>query len=439
MPIRVLFADDQLPSDDPVENERTRSEIRRERPDIADFDRAFDEDFAWFEGLLDYLRKTKGAQVIAIRRFADALAAISRTDDYDVAVVDMSWFGDASLRPGRAERHNRGLDLVDRVAELQKKGAHVAAIALSQNFRDDFELMTTVLQRGALPVPKSYEEVGHRALYAAIEYLAKISAEARASASPVKLFISHAHRDRELAALLVEAIGLAMEVPRSAIRCTSVPGYELDLGAMPADVLRRELSSTTCVIALLTPHSLASEWCQFELGAAWVLAKETLPLLAGRVRSNDLPAAFRGAAAGEVADLVTLQRLLDQLRARLGWPERSNRAESLAKLKALADRARHDPPTRIEDELARPFAERREGIGPTQRRVLDYVVRERGARDQVPQAELYERFKDVPTGLFYRLEQLRCLGFLSRSDVSAPGDAPEFVWGLSPDYAREIE
>src|SRR5688572_21577538 len=58
--------------------------------------------------------------------------------------------------------------------------------------------------------------------------------------STVKLFISHAHRDVEIAEQLVTALELAMDVPDGAIRCTSVPGYKLDLGSMAPDVLRRE-------------------------------------------------------------------------------------------------------------------------------------------------------------------------------------------------------
>src|SRR5882672_6588895 len=84
----------------------------------------------------------------------------------------------------------------------------------------------------------------------------------------VELFISHAHADEELAQLLVDAIEASMTVPAKSIRCTSVPGYQLALGDMPRDVLRQELSSAKCVIALLTPHSVDSVWCQFELGAA---------------------------------------------------------------------------------------------------------------------------------------------------------------------------
>src|SRR3954454_3086519 len=98
---------------------------------------------------------------------------------------------------------------------------------------------------------------------------------------PIRLFISHAHRDVDIAQRLVTALDEAMAVPNGAIRCTSLPGYKLDLGAMPPDVLRKELASADCVVAILTPYSLASQWVLFELGATWSQAKQVIPLLGG--------------------------------------------------------------------------------------------------------------------------------------------------------------
>jgi hypothetical protein len=59
----------------------------------------------------------------------------------------------------------------------------------------------------------------------------------------IRLFISHAHRDADIARGLVDVITANVDVPDGELRCTSVPGYQLDLGTMAPDVLRRELGS----------------------------------------------------------------------------------------------------------------------------------------------------------------------------------------------------
>jgi hypothetical protein len=340
-PLRILFADDQLPSPIDAENERTRNELRRElanRPEIEDINKAFDEDFQWFNGLLDYLEKTKHVRVIRAASFGEACSRLENPQEFDVAVIDLSWWGDATLPPGRQHRHNRGLELLERIAACRRaSGKPIPTIALSQNFRDNFELMSTVLEMDALPIPKAYDRLGYRALFAALQHLARLSLLEipEQGHTGVRLFISHAHRDSDVAMRLVGAFDLAMEVPAGAIRCTSVPGYKLDLGSMAPDALRRELATAEAVVGILTPVSLASQWVLFELGATWLQAKHAILLLGGGLRDEDVPGPLRGIVAGRLDDTTTLYQLLDQLKRALGWPER-NMVAAHSKLAELA-------------------------------------------------------------------------------------------------------
>jgi len=329
---RVLFADDQLPSSIEAENEQSRRELRREFADKPNIDSAIDKDFAWFNDLLDYLETTKNLKVIRVRSYLEAQNRLERPEEFDVAIIDLSWTGDASLPPGRQHRHNVGLKLIQRIFERRHSGGpFTPTIAFSQNFKDDFELMATVLEMDALPIPKSYDRLGHRALYSAIRYLARV----HPAAGNVKLFVSHAHDDVDIAAELVTAIELAMDAPDGAIRCTAVPGYKLDFGSMAADVLRQELGSAQCVVAILTPQSLASHWVMFELGATWWQAKRVVPLLGGGVKERDIPGPLRGIAGGRLEDASTFDQLLDQVMGTLGWTAK-NRTAALARLHKLA-------------------------------------------------------------------------------------------------------
>jgi hypothetical protein len=174
--IRVLFADDQLPYDQAEQNSSVKQAILEEigdklRAANKDPERAYAEDFAWFQGLRQHLDER--FEVIPARTFADASAALHKRDRFDIAVIDLSWSGDAQLPKGK--RHNVGIELLEILREQNDKDqGFKPVLAFSQNFERDPQLMSLVLDRGALPVPKMYTHTGHQALASAISYLAKV-------------------------------------------------------------------------------------------------------------------------------------------------------------------------------------------------------------------------------------------------------------------------
>src|SRR5262245_40695576 len=200
----------------------------------------------------------------------------------------------------------------------------------------------------------------------------------------IRLFISHAHRNADIAARLVDVITANLDVPDGELRCTSVAGYQLDLGAMAPDVLRRELGSALCVVALLTPNSLGNDWVLFELGAAWANVKVSIPLLAGGLQDRDIPGPLRGAAGGVLTVPGTLDRLLDQLERTLGWTSRSSPA-AYGKRHEFVDYIK----TKIftEDtasaELKASFTAKLARIGPRQGLLLDHLSKKARGRTYV--------------------------------------------------------
>jgi len=138
----------------------------------------------------------------------------------------------------------------------------------------------------------------------------------------IRLFVSHAHSDREIAVALVKAIEAAM-VPRERILCTSHPNrrYREPKGADVVKHLREHLTQSACVLGVLTPSSLKSPWCLFELGGAWALATRTYCLIAGDLQ-GDLPAALKGTEAARLTEPEEIRRVLANLRQALGWDER---------------------------------------------------------------------------------------------------------------------
>lgn len=182
--MRVLFADDQIPSSSDAENERCREELRRELSSkLQNFEAAYQEDFAWFTELVRHLSVDMGFKLLTARSFSKAKEQAQRRDEYDVAVIDLSWTGDPGLAPG--EKRNAGLEILRLIAEGNRStGKYKPSIAFSQNYPKDPELFAQVLETGALPIPKDYTSTGHRSLAAAIKLMGASLTQAASPSYP---------------------------------------------------------------------------------------------------------------------------------------------------------------------------------------------------------------------------------------------------------------
>ena len=138
----------------------------------------------------------------------------------------------------------------------------------------------------------------------------------------IRLFVSHAHSDQKIAVALVKVIEAAM-VPRERLLCTSHPDrkYREPEDEDVVKYLRDHLTQSSCVLGVLTPSSMESPWCLFELGGAWALATRTYCLRAGDL-SQELPAALKGSEAARLTEPEEIRRVLANLRQALGWDER---------------------------------------------------------------------------------------------------------------------
>lgn len=122
----------------------------------------------------------------------------------------------------------------------------------------------------------------------------------------MEVFISHSSADFEIAKRLVTLIRSALNLSADRIRCTSVDGFRLPVGAPISEVLRQEIHETKAMIVILTPHSIKSSYVLFELGARWGAKRPMLPLLARGVDSDALdgPLAAINALACDSEDQV---------------------------------------------------------------------------------------------------------------------------------------
>lgn len=93
-----------------------------------------------------------------------------------------------------------------------------------------------------------------------------------------KIFISHASKDAEVVEEIIELLE-AIGVESNQIFCTSFEGYGIELGENFLDAIKSELSSDSMVLFVLSNNFYSSPVCMCEMGAAWVLSKEHIPLV----------------------------------------------------------------------------------------------------------------------------------------------------------------
>ena len=131
------------------------------------------------------------------------------------------------------------------------------------------------------------------------------------SSTSMSIFISHSSNDVEIAALLVELLRKALHLSSEDIRCTSVDGYRMQAGATINERLRAEVHDAELLIGLITPHSLASAYVIFELGARLGAGTPMIPLLAFGVTPEHLEGPLAGITALDSQDDGQVYQLLE--------------------------------------------------------------------------------------------------------------------------------
>lgn len=100
-----------------------------------------------------------------------------------------------------------------------------------------------------------------------------------------KVFISHAAKDKELVDAFCEFFENGMGVRD--IFCSSKSGC-LGIGEDFIRRIREEVCGCEYVIFLITPEYLKSSFCQIEMGAAWALGKQIIPIIVPPLTFSDL-------------------------------------------------------------------------------------------------------------------------------------------------------
>lgn len=93
------------------------------------------------------------------------------------------------------------------------------------------------------------------------------------------VFISHSHADTAYVDQLVRLLSDCIDFLDDGIVCTSAVGYGIEFGTKFEKSLRKHIQACEVLIAVLSERSLQSQFCAFEMGAAWgqkILIKSVL-------------------------------------------------------------------------------------------------------------------------------------------------------------------
>jgi len=133
------------------------------------------------------------------------------------------------------------------------------------------------------------------------------------SQQQLTIFISHSAKDEKLATALIALLRSALNIPAEEIRCTSVNGYRLPIGADTEERLRQEVHDAKAFIGLITASSMASAYVMFELGARWGANLHLAPLLGAGASSELLRGPLSSLNALHCEEPAQLHQLISDL------------------------------------------------------------------------------------------------------------------------------
>jgi hypothetical protein len=150
--MRVLFADDQIPDDD-VPDGKIADAVRQVIPDAREgFIRAF-----------KVMRRARQAVAedhdVTVASSLDEALLVARTQDFDVAIIDLGWYADLSVPEAeRAVARWKIAAALDETDQQHPQRPPTAQIIYSARFGTQPQLAERAASRGRLPFLKPYKE-----------------------------------------------------------------------------------------------------------------------------------------------------------------------------------------------------------------------------------------------------------------------------------------
>jgi hypothetical protein len=175
-------------------------------------------------------------------------------------------------------------------------------------------------------------------------------------ASPIRLFLSHAHADKDVAELFEPWVNDAFHDLVTVFR-SSDRGVSIKIGDEIKLRIKKAIKDSVASIMLCSHTSINRPWVNIEFGAAWMLNTAIIPLCLPGLQVSELPFQISGMKVCELASeascIELLQLLLERVNARFPYSLQDNeitrhgkelfkRVDEVIKRRAVPDR----PPAR---------------------------------------------------------------------------------------------
>jgi hypothetical protein len=142
----------------------------------------------------------------------------------------------------------------------------------------------------------------------------------------VRVFVIHSHRDKDIVTPLVSLLRSECALAPGAIRATSDPTAQLDIGSDVDATLAADLREAPVTIALMTLASLESAYVMRELETRRAAGRRIMPLVGPGVAAAQLPLHLQDLHFVSIEQGIPA--LIELLRKELGIPARRTAARA---------------------------------------------------------------------------------------------------------------
>ncbi len=142
-----------------------------------------------------------------------------------------------------------------------------------------------------------------------------------------KVFISHATEDKDLADALIDVLTSSSDLSPDDILCTSPDGMKLTPGVNFVDRLQKYVADARTVVLLLSETYYDSVFCLCELGAAWALKQDIVPLVVPPLPKSAIGDVLLGIHVGSIDSKEDLSSLMSRIQSKTGKRFRAARWE----------------------------------------------------------------------------------------------------------------
>jgi len=131
-----------------------------------------------------------------------------------------------------------------------------------------------------------------------------------------KIFISHSSKDAKIARYFIDDILVgSINIMIKEIFCSSTEGTRIESGDDWRIAIRKNLTEATIVILIITTNYKSSEICMNEMGAAWALCDNVIPLIVEPINYEDAGVLMEVKQLEKLGDEKSLDRVKDKLQA----------------------------------------------------------------------------------------------------------------------------